>query len=70
MANVIKKLGGDFIDVQLGVLVFQEEDSYIAYCPALDLSTYGDNISDVKDAFDDLANCYFQRGMTPLYYQL
>jgi len=62
MANVIKKLGGDFIDVQLGVLVFQEEDSYIAYCPALDLSTYGDNISDVKDAFDDLVRSYLEDG--------
>jgi hypothetical protein len=58
MNNIISKKGEGFIEVQLGVLVFQEESSYIAYCPALNLSTYGDSINDVKEAFDDVVQCY------------
>ena len=60
--DYIKKYSDKFIEVQLGVLVFQEEDSYLAYCPALNLSTYGDNINDVKGAFDDLIAAYIEDG--------
>ena len=58
----IKKDNDKFIEIQLGVLVFQEEDSYLAFCPALNLSTYGDSISDVKFAFDDLIKSYIEDG--------
>ena len=56
----IKKQNDKFIEIQLGVLVFQEDDSYLAYCPALNLSTYGDSINDVKVAFDDLIKSYIE----------
>lgn len=52
-----------FIEVQLGVLIFQEADSYLAFCPALNLSTYGESISDVKSAFDDLIAAYVEDGV-------
>jgi len=56
----IVKQGDKFVEVQLGVLVFQEADSYLAYCPALNLSTYGDSISDAKIAFEDVFDAYLQ----------
>jgi len=59
MHNLIKK-DNKFIEVQLGVLVFQKDEAYIAYCPALELSTYGDRIGDVKTAFDDLIKSYME----------
>lgn len=58
----IRKESDKFIEIQLGVLVFQEDDSYLAYCPALNLSTYGDSITDVKSAFDDLIKSYIEDG--------
>jgi len=60
MEYKIAKQGNKFVEVQLGVLVFQELESYIAYCPALNLSTYGDSINDVKEAFDDALKCYLE----------
>ena len=60
--DYIKKHNDKFIEVQLGVLVFQEEDSYLAFCPALNLSTYGESINDVKGAFDDLMTAYIEDG--------
>ncbi|MFI5195685.1 MAG: type II toxin-antitoxin system HicB family antitoxin, partial [Chitinophagales bacterium] len=58
MENVIKTSGNKSIEIQLGVLIFQEGDSYLAYCPALELSTYGDSINDAKEAFEDLITSY------------
>ncbi len=58
--NYIKGHKKRYVEVQLGVLVFQEEDSFLAFCPALNLSTYGDSIKDVKDAFDDLMAAYIE----------
>ena len=58
MENIIKADGNRSIEIQLGVLIFQEENSYLAFCPALQLSTYGDSINDVKEAFADLIKSY------------
>jgi hypothetical protein len=58
MDNVIKAFRDQSIEVQLGVLIFQEGDSYLAYCPALQLSTYGDSVPDVKEAFEDMISSY------------
>ena len=60
--DYIKKHNNKFIEIQLGVLVFQEEESYLAFCPALNLSTYGESIGDVKVAFDDLIASYIEDG--------
>jgi hypothetical protein len=58
--NKIIKQGNKYIDVQLGVLVFQEADSFLAFCPALNLSTYGDSINDAKEAFEDVIKSYLE----------
>ena len=57
MKNLIKT-GHQSIEIQLGVLIFQEGESYLAYCPALELSTYGESVSDAKEAFEDLITSY------------
>lgn len=43
---------GNYIQVQVDVLIFQEHESYVAYCPALELSSYGEDQEDAKKAFD------------------
>ena len=58
MKDLIKAHGNKSIEIQLGVLIFQEGESYIAYCPSLDLSTYGDSVADAKEAFEDLIKSY------------
>lgn len=40
-----------FVDVNLALMSFQEGDSAIIYSPALDLSGYGDNEEEAREAF-------------------
>ena len=42
---------GRDIKVKLGMYTFKEGDSFIVYCPALDLSSYGDTDEQAKEAF-------------------
>jgi hypothetical protein len=45
---------GQSIKVSLGMYLFKEEMSYILYCPALDLSSYGDTEEQAKKSFADV----------------
>ena len=60
MKNQIAPIERNFVQVQLGVLIFQEENSFIAYCPALQMSAYGESVSDAKEAFEDLIKSYIE----------
>jgi hypothetical protein len=40
------------IDVRLPIIIFKENDTEIAYCPALDLSGYGMDESSALDSFN------------------
>ncbi|MES2703795.1 MAG: hypothetical protein V4649_14235 [Bacteroidota bacterium] len=40
--------------------VFQQGDYYVAYCPSLELSSYGDSVEDAKAGFDDAMNIYLE----------
>lgn len=42
----------NYVQVQVDVLLFEEHGSFVAYCPALELSSYGDDAEDAKKAFD------------------
>jgi len=42
------------VNVSLAMYLFREEKSYIIYCPALDLSAYGDTEEHAKDSFADV----------------
>lgn len=59
MNSYIKTDGNhNVIELQLNVLVFQEGDFYVSYCPSLGLSSYGDSIQDAKDGFDEAMRGY------------
>jgi hypothetical protein len=59
--NIIKTQGGDnFLELQLSVLVFQEGDYFLSYCPSLDLSSYGNSIHDAKEGFDDVMKNFIE----------
>jgi len=42
------------VNINLGMYLFKEGRSYIVYCPALDLSAYGDSEIDAKQSFVDV----------------
>ena len=42
------------VNVKLGMYLFKEGDSYIVYCPALDLSAYGNSEEHAKKSFEDV----------------
>lgn len=52
--------GDRVIELQLSVLVFQEGEFYVSYCPSLEMTSYGDSIQDAKDAFDEAMRIYFE----------
>lgn len=61
MKNYIKTDGfGDVIELQLNVLVFQQGDYFVAYCPSVNLSSYGDTIEDAKAGFDEVMEAYLE----------
>jgi len=41
------------IHVSVQVVLFQEDGIWVAYCPALELSSYGDDENDAKGAFGE-----------------
>ncbi len=48
------------IELQLNVLVFQEGLYFVAFCPSLNLSSYGDSIEEAKIGFDEVMNAYLE----------
>lgn len=42
-------------EITVSVIVFirKEDDCFVAYCPALELSSYGDTEAEAREAFDD-----------------
>lgn len=44
--------GGTRITVKVGVYLFKEDDTFIAYCPALDMSGYGVSEKEAKESFE------------------
>jgi len=48
------------ISVQLGIYLFKEDNMSIAYCPALDLSGYGNNDEEAKSSFAEVFRQYIE----------
>ncbi len=42
----------DSIQIKIEVLLFEEHETFVAYCPALELSSYGVDQKDAKKAFE------------------
>lgn len=49
--NTIKKNKDGSLQCEVAVMIIFDDDGYVAFCPALQLTTYGDSEADVKDAF-------------------
>jgi len=48
------------LDVSLPVLIKKEGGVFVAYTPALDISTYGKSESKAKKNFEELVQVYFE----------
>ncbi|MDR2231729.1 MAG: hypothetical protein LBE56_01245 [Tannerella sp.] len=46
--------GNKYIEMLLSVYSFKEDNSYITYCPSLDLSSYGTTESHARKSFRDV----------------
>lgn len=57
MAEAMKEL---FLQAKLPVSFFKEGKSFIAYTPALDLSTSGKNFEEVKRRFNEIVAIFFE----------
>lgn len=55
---------GDLIDVRLDLYLFMEEDIYIAYSPALDLSGYGVSEKEALDSMSVVIREYISDGIS------
>ena len=57
--NLINKKD-DQITVIINVLLYKEDNIWVAYCPALDLSSYGDTEDEARDAFHEAVDIFIQ----------
>lgn len=48
------------IKISVPVFITKEGDSFVAYCPVLELSSYGDSIKDAKESFEDAIDIFLQ----------
>ena len=52
--------GESQVNLVLGVYIFTEEKTYIAYCPALDLSGYGESELEAKQSNGRFAKAWLE----------
>ena len=48
------------VKFSLPVSIIREDKSFIAYTPALDISTVGDSLEEVKQRFEELVEIFFE----------
>lgn len=48
------------VNVKIGIYLFIDDNTYIAYCPALDLSGYGTTEKEAKDSFEQSFRMYIE----------
>jgi len=53
-------MGKIMLEFKLPVSILREEKKFIAYTPALDLSTSGDSYEEVKKRFKEIVNVFFE----------
>ncbi|MDX2048619.1 MAG: hypothetical protein SFU87_17665 [Chitinophagaceae bacterium] len=49
---------GSFTKVQIDVVLIKEGDFFVAYCPSLELSSYGSDEQEAKTAFDEALDIF------------
>ena len=50
-------------ELRLAVMLVKEGDYIVAYCPALELSTHGENEQEAKEFFEDAVNEFLKDTM-------
>lgn len=48
------------LQIKLPIMIIREGKKFIAYTPALDLSTSGKNYNEVKKRFDEIVSIFFE----------
>ncbi|MDR2205364.1 MAG: hypothetical protein LBE36_04325 [Flavobacteriaceae bacterium] len=48
------------IIINVQVALFKEDETWVAYCPALELSSYGDNKEEAKTLFEESMNIFIK----------
>jgi len=48
------------LEIKLPVSILREGKKYVAYTPALDLSTSGRSYEEVKERFEEIVNIFFE----------
>lgn len=59
MINTIKS-NGDRIEAKLSLYLFKDDGVYIMYCPALDLSGYGNTKKESRESFECVLSSYLE----------
>ena len=57
--NIVEK-NNSTININVEVALFKEDDMWVAYCPALELSSYGDDKEEAKSAFEEVMNIFLK----------
>lgn len=52
--------GDTQITIKVGVYLFKEDNTFIAYCPALDMSGYGESEIEAKKSFEQSMMMYVE----------
>jgi predicted RNase H-like HicB family nuclease len=60
MKNFIKTDGAKTVGVNLAVYIIKQGDYYVSFCPALNLSTFGDTETTAKEGFEEALNIFFK----------
>ena len=50
----------NMLAAKLPVEIFKEGNEFIAYCPALDISTSAESLAEVRKMFADMVNIFFE----------
>lgn len=57
----IKKHNDGNLECEVAVMILDDDDgTYVAYCPALQLTTYGDSREDVEKAFAERLDIFIE----------
>ena len=50
----------NILELNLTVLIIQEGNFFIAYCPTLNLSSYGDSVAEARQGFQEVMQAYIE----------
>ena len=49
-----------FVGIKIPVQIIRENDDFVAYTPALDISTCGKSLEEAKKSFDELVGIFIE----------